>query len=147
MNTTRRTVICLRCPRGCEMTVSMDGEKPVAFEGNSCKLGVAYATEEVTDPRRVLPTTVRVRGGVRPLVPVWTPEPVPKGLLRDLARETRRITVEAPVTVGDVVLRDWHGLGIDLVASGEVAPATGHAGLDDGSRDHESQPACGSVIR
>lgn len=105
------------------MQVTMENDAPLAFEGNFCKLGIGYATEEVSDPRRILPTSVRVRGGTRPLVPVWTPVPVPKRLLRALAERTRDIVVDAPVAVGDVVLSNWNDLGIDLVASDEV-PAT-----------------------
>lgn len=90
------------------------------ISGNKCKLGVAYVEQEIKDPRRVLPTSVRVRNGARPIVPVWTPEPMPKNLLLELAAESRSIEVEAPVHVGDVVLEDWRGLGVRLVASGEV---------------------------
>jgi len=91
--------------------------------GNKCKLGKEYVEQEIKDPRRVLPTSVKVNNGTSPMVPVWTPEPMPKGLLLDLASESRKITVEAPVHVGDVILDDWRGLGVRLVASGEVARA------------------------
>lgn len=114
------SMICVRCPRGCEMSVRMEGNASVAVTGNGCKLGVDYARQEIADPRRILPTTVRVRNGSRPLVPVWTPNPIPKRLLRELAEYTRGITVDAPVAVGDVVVHDWRGMGIDLVASGSV---------------------------
>ena len=93
------------------------------ISGNKCKLGREYVEQEIRDPRRVLPTSVRVKNGTRPLVPVWTPEPMPKGMIMDLAAESRKIEVEAPVHVGDVVLDDWRGLGIRLVASGEVERA------------------------
>jgi CxxC motif-containing protein len=93
------------------------------ISGNKCKLGVEYVQQEIQDPRRILPTSVRVKNGTRPIVPVWTPEPMPKGLIMELSRESRRIEVEAPVHVGDVVLDDWRGLGIRLVASGEVERA------------------------
>lgn len=117
-----RTDICLRCPRGCEVRTMLGPDDEILeMSGNKCKLGVAYVEQEITDPRRVLPTTVRVLNGERPLVPVWTPEPMPKGLLLELAADTRRMEVEAPVTVGDVVVEDWRGLGVRLVASGSVA--------------------------
>ncbi|WP_455382064.1 DUF1667 domain-containing protein [Salinispira pacifica] len=119
-----RTIICLRCPRGCEVTATLDNDGHVASVcGNTCKLGIEYATQEVEDPRRVLPTTVRVRGGTMPLVPVWTPTPIPKSRLLDLARATREIVLDAPVEIGQVVIKDWEGLGVDLVASGEVERA------------------------
>lgn len=118
----QRTIICLRCPRGCDITATLDRDGRVEkTEGNFCKLGIEYATQEVSDPRRILPTTVRVRGGTDPLVPVWTPVPLPRAHLLDLARATRSIVVDAPVEIGQVIIHDWGGTGVDLVASGEVA--------------------------
>jgi len=120
-----QTIICLRCPRGCEVTAHVDGDGAVTeVTGNSCKLGIQYATQEVRDPRRILPTTVRVRGGNHPLVAVWTPDPIPRGMLLELARATREIVVDAPVEDGQVILKDWMQLGIDLVASGAVDVAS-----------------------
>lgn len=117
-----RTDICLRCPQGCEVQTMLGPDDEILnISGNKCKLGREYVEQEIRDPRRVLPTSVKVRGGVRPMVPVWTPEPIPKRLLLELAAASRRIEVDAPVHVGDVVLDDWRGLGIQLVASGEVA--------------------------
>tara|TARA_B100000614_G_scaffold243503_1_gene246802 strand:+ start:1203 stop:1598 length:396 start_codon:yes stop_codon:yes gene_type:complete len=119
-----RTDICLRCPQGCEVQTMLGPDDEILnISGNKCKLGREYVEQEIRDPRRVLPTSVRVKNGTRPLVPVWTPEPMPKGMIMDLAAESRKIEVEAPVHVGDVVLDDWRGLGIRLVASGEVERA------------------------
>lgn len=121
---TRRD-ICLRCPQGCELTTVLDrADTILSVEGNRCKLGLEYIEQEIKDPRRVLPTSVRVRGGKRPLVPVWTPQPMPKALLMELARASRDIVVDAPVAVGDVVLQNWRDLGVDLVASAAVPRET-----------------------
>lgn len=120
-----RTDICLRCPRGCEITTVLSPDDEIlSLTGNRCKLGIEYVEQEIRDPRRVLPTSVRVRGGTRPLVPVWTPEPMPKALLLELAAETRTIDVDAPVHVGDVIVDNWRGLGVRLVASAEVPVAS-----------------------
>lgn len=119
-----RTDICLRCPQGCEVQTMLGAnDEIVNITGNKCKLGKEYVEQEIKDPRRVLPTSVRVRGGVRPLVPVWTPEPMPKGLLLELAKDSRKIEVEAPVHVGDVIIENWRDTGVRLVASGEVEKA------------------------
>lgn len=132
-NTTRndyatREDICLRCPRGCKIeTILGPNCEILKITGNQCKLGIEYVEQEIKDPRRVLPTTVRVSGGERPLVPVWTPEPIPRDLLMELAAATREIVVDAPVHVGDVIINDWRGLGISLVASGDVARAAERA--------------------
>ena len=117
-------IICLRCPRGCEITTSLDGYGAIVeIEGNVCRLGRQYVEQEVHNPTRILPTSVRVRNGSCPLVPVWTPRPIPKQYLRDLARSTRSVELEAPVKVGQIVISNWQGLGIDVVASGEVGRA------------------------
>lgn len=119
-----RTDICVRCPTGCEVhTMLGNSGEILSIEGSKCKLGIEYIKQEVTDPRRILPTTVRVRNGVRPLAPVWTPTPVPKSRLLELAAESRKIELEAPVHIGDVAINNWKGLGIDLVVSGEVPRA------------------------
>lgn len=117
-----RIDICLRCPRGCQIETILDPKgKVVKMTGNQCKLGLEYVTQEIADPRRILPTSIRVDNGQRPMVPVWTPEPIPKHLLMELAEETRTLHVEAPVSVGDVIIDDWRGMGIRLITSGEVA--------------------------
>ena len=120
----RETIICLRCPRGCEISTTLDGYGGIVeIFGNVCKLGREYVETEIQNPRRILPTSVRVRGGKQPLVPVWTPTPIPKEKLLDLARASRTIVLDAPVEVGQVVIADWQGLGIDLVTSGDVEKA------------------------
>lgn len=120
-NVTRRMDICLRCPRGCEIHTILNERKEIlSMEGNKCKLGPEYVKQEISDPRRILPTSVKVRNGVRPLVPVWTPQPIPKAMLLELAAASREIELEAPVHIGDIAIKDWKGLGVDLIASGEV---------------------------
>jgi CxxC motif-containing protein len=119
--TRERTDTCLRCPRGCEIaTVLGPKDEILSVEGNKCRLGAEYVRQEIADPRRILPTSVRVRNGALPLAPVWTPEPIPKGLLLELAAASRDIELAAPVRIGDIALANWRGLGIDLVVSGEV---------------------------
>ena len=123
-NVKRRMDICLRCPRGCEIHTVLDqNDEVLSMEGNKCKLGPEYVKQEIRDPRRVLPTSVKVKNGVKPLAPVWTPEPIPKNMLLELAAASREIELEAPVHIGDIALKDWKGLGVDLVVSGEVLRA------------------------
>jgi len=113
--------ICIRCPRGCEVRFDLDEEGQLQdLTGNFCKLGETYVRSELTDPRRTLTTLVRVRHGASPLVPVWTEEPVPKDRVLELAEMLRGITLDAPVKIGQVVLADPLGVGIPVVASGNV---------------------------
>lgn len=120
-NHSERSIICLRCPRGCEVITTLDdANNVIATRGNICRLGKEYVQIEAANPRRILTTTVRVKGGLKPLVAVWTPQPIPKALLLELARDTRVVEIAAPVHAGQGIIVDWRGLGIDLVASETV---------------------------
>jgi CxxC motif-containing protein len=113
--------ICIRCPRGCEVTTSVDGYGAItAIHGNFCKLGEDHVRDELKDPRRTVTSTVRVKNGKNPLVPVWTDQPIPKDKILALAGELRKIELHAPVHIGQVVLQNALGTGSDVVASGDV---------------------------
>jgi len=110
-------LICITCPMGCSLKVTHEGSTVIEVEGAECKRGLDYAQAELTDPRRMVTTTVRVQGGVHPLVPVYTAAPIPKPLIFDLLGALRRVELQAPVQVGQVVLDDALGTGVDVLAS------------------------------
>ncbi len=116
-------MICITCPVGCALEVTHDGTTVIRVAGNACKKGVGYAQDELTNPRRMVATTVRVRGGLHPLVPVYTAAPVPKPLIFDLLALLRRVELEAPVRLGQVVLENALGTGVDVVASRDMPAA------------------------
>jgi CxxC motif-containing protein len=115
-----KKLICIRCPRGCEVVTTIDGYSVDTVQGNVCKMGLQYVKDEVESPKRILTTLVKVKNGVRALVPVWTEEPIPKEKFWDLVKELRSVEIEAPVKVGQVVLKDVFGTGVDVVTSGAV---------------------------
>jgi NADPH-dependent 2,4-dienoyl-CoA reductase/sulfur reductase-like enzyme/CxxC motif-containing protein len=118
----RKEVICITCPMGCKMEVVFEPseKKVIRAEGHRCKRGIEYAEVELTDPRRMVTTVVTVRGGFLPLLPVHTSAPIPKDSIFPLLEELRRIEVEAPVKMGEVILPNALDLGIDVVASREI---------------------------
>ena len=119
-----REMICVACPIGCELTVELDGAGTITkVTGHTCKRGITYAEAEVTNPTRSFHSTIRVEGGAVPMVSVKSRGPVPKSLLMACAEATRGITVKAPVAVGDVLLPNVCGTGVDLVASTRVKAA------------------------
>ncbi len=113
----QRQFICVTCPVGCTIDATTEGGELVEAQGQACKRGVAFVREELTAPRRMLTTTVRVRGGVLPLVPVRSSGALPKGLIMDIVRDLRGIVLEAPVGEHQTVLRDVHGTGVDIITS------------------------------
>jgi len=114
-----KEIICVACPKGCRLEVLRDnGELLVNNAG--CKRGKEYAFTEITDPRRMVASTVRVENGLHPLVPVYTAEPFPKGKIEDLLKELRKVKLQAPVKLGQIVLKDALGTGIDVIASRDI---------------------------
>jgi CxxC motif-containing protein len=89
--------------------------------GNTCKRGESYAKTECTNPTRSFTSTVRVEGGDAPLVSVKSAKPIPRGKMLACAEATKAVVAKAPVAIGDVVLADVAGTGVDLVATNRVA--------------------------
>ena len=113
-------IICIGCPKGCPITVTYEDKTITNIEGFGCKNGENYARNEFTAPVRVFTSTVKVENGEFALVPVKTAGSVPKKMLMECAKESCRITVKAPVSVGDVVCEDFCGTGVRLVATRDV---------------------------
>lgn len=118
---TVRKLVCIVCPRGCAIDVTMDGGEIKSVRGFTCKRGEAYARTECTAPTRTLTTTVRISGARLPMIPVKTKTPVPKGKIFECMDAIKDVSVSAPVHVGDVLLRDVCGTGSDIVASRTMA--------------------------
>lgn len=114
-----RTLTCIRCPRGCTVAVTLaDDDTITSVTGNSCMRGDKYARDEVTHPVRVVTTTVPVVGSAtEKMVSVKTAGDVPKGRVFDVVRALTDVTATAPVHIGDVILADVAGTGIDVVAT------------------------------
>ena len=115
-----RNLTCISCPMGCQITVEMDGNEVVSVTGNTCKRGDIYARKEVTNPTRIVTSTVRVIGGKADMVSVKTKEDIPKGKIFDCVKSLKGVEVEAPVYIGDVIVPDAAGTGVDIVATKNV---------------------------
>jgi CxxC motif-containing protein len=114
----RKEFVCIGCPMGCPLQLTHEGRTIVTVEGNQCGRGSKYAKQEFTDPRRSLSTTVLVRGGLWARLPVKVSKPVPKERVREVAALIHGLRVEAPVSMGEVLLRNVLGEpGIDVVAT------------------------------
>lgn len=115
-----RNLTCIRCPMGCLITVEMDGDKVLTITGNTCKQGELYARKEVVDPTRIVTSTVKVTGGKAGIVSVKTNGDVPKGKIFDCIKALKGVEVEAPVHIGDVIVPDVAGTGVDITATKNV---------------------------
>ena len=115
-----RTLICIGCPNGCLVTVDKNPDGSLSITGNTCKKGEEYARNEVTAPNRTVTSIVRVSGGKNPVVSVKTKEEIPKEKIAACMEEINRTALKAPVSLGQIVIADVAGTGVDIVATGDA---------------------------
>ncbi len=111
---------CIECPRGCRLEVSIvDGVAVVS--GNACPKGAVYGAQEAVSPMRTLTTTVTIKGSARRRLPVRSSGALPLSRLLDAMAVLDPVVVRPPVVRGDIVLRDILGLGVDMLATDDLA--------------------------
>lgn len=113
-------VTCIVCPIGCRMTVTKLNDGGYTVEGNTCKRGEKYGVEELTAPKRVVTTTVRINNGILNLLPVKTKDSIPKELVFELMELLDSVRLQAPVKVGDIVVKNALDTGVDIVAARDM---------------------------
>lgn len=117
----KKELTCIGCPMGCSLVVELsDDGSSILVTGNSCPSGEKYAIKEVTNPTRILTTTVAVKGGIKPRVSIKSASDIPKGSLMECARFLKNYSINAPVHIGDVVCSNILGTGVDMIATCNV---------------------------
>lgn len=121
----KKEMICIVCPIGCRMTLECVKEHTArdaySVVGNKCKRGLDYAVKEMTSPMRMLPTTVKIEMGILKRLPVRTQNPIPKEMIFDCMDVINSIKVEAPISMGDVVISNILDTGVDIIATRSMA--------------------------
>ena len=117
----KRELTCIGCPMGCALTVEMENGEVTNVTGNTCKIGDNYARKEVTNPTRIVTSTVVIDGGVHARIPVKTATDIPKSAIFKVMDDINKVRVKAPVKIGDVVLKNVAGTGVDVVATRNIA--------------------------
>ncbi len=117
-----RSLTCIVCPMGCSLEVDDSGGKDAIYvTGNKCQRGKDYAVEEIRAPKRVVTATCVINGQARvssvKRVPVKTATPCPKEKISALLQDIYKAKITLPVKMGDIVIADWNGNKIDIVAT------------------------------
>ena len=113
----KKHFVCVVCPIGCEIDVVYDGSKIISMEGNKCEKSVEFVSQELIEPMRILTTTVRIQRSRWPVIPVRTDKAVPKRLFPRIMKQLRRIKLQAPVNMLDVVVSDVLHTGANVIAT------------------------------
>ena len=111
---------CIRCPIGYMLTVTENQDGTIGVTGNTCSRGEEYGKKETKDPTRTVTSTMKVKNGIRPVVPVKTKGDIPKGKIADCMEALKRAEAEAPVRIGDILLKNVAGTGVDIVATKSI---------------------------
>ena len=119
----QRELTCIGCPLGCPVTVKLEGGEIVSVTGFTCPRGEAYARKEVTNPTRIVTSSVRVYDSKTDAVTVSckTASDVPKGKIFEVVQCLKGVAVKAPVHIGDVVCPNAAGTGVDIIATKNVS--------------------------
>lgn len=115
-----RALTCICCPMGCQLRVFLKDGQVEKIEGNTCKRGAEYGRKEVTNPTRIVTTTVRVVGGKLPVVSVKTAQDIPKEKMKECMLQLKNVTVQAPVKIGDIVLEHAAGTDVNVIATKNI---------------------------
>jgi len=117
-----RSLTCIVCPMGCSLEVDdSGGHDDLYVTGNKCQRGKDYAVEEIRAPKRVVTATCAINGQPRvssiKRVPVKTATPCPKEKIPAILQDIYKVKISLPVKMGDVIVADWNGSKIDIVAT------------------------------
>ena len=113
----KRELTCIICPRGCSLSVNIEGAK-TCVSGNSCPKGEKYGIEECIHPTRTVTSIVRVENRENTMVSVKTASPVPKENIFDVMELIKKTSVKAPVKIGDIILTNIYGT--DIIATKDI---------------------------
>ena len=119
----KKKITCIICPIGCKIFVRTNGKQITVTEGNRCKKGIHYARSEILDPRRMLTTSILVKGGEWPLVSVKSTRAIPKDRLFSILEQIKKITINAPVVSGQTIIKNVLNSDIDFVATKTIKKA------------------------
>lgn len=116
-----RVYTCILCPNSCEITVEYEGKQVLRTEGNKCDKGLGYVTQELTDPKRTVTSSVLVTGGDRPLASVRLTAPISRDLIFPLMEQLQKLVLTAPVVPGTVILEKVFGSEANLITTSTVS--------------------------
>jgi CxxC motif-containing protein len=108
-----KKMTCIVCPVGCHLSI----DDTMHVSGNKCPKGEKYALIEMSNPKRMLTTTVRTTKLSNPRLPVKTNHPIPKKLLFQALSEINEIIISKDVKIGDVIINNILNTNSDIIAT------------------------------
>ena len=82
-----RDLTCIVCPRGCRLKIDDNN----VVSGNFCPRGAKYAIDELTNPKRMITSILRVKNRENVMLSVKTENAIPKGMIFEVLEEIKKI--------------------------------------------------------
>ena len=115
-----KELICIGCPLGCNLKVEISDNAEMKVSGNNCPRGGIYAKKELTNPTRVVTSTVKVENAAIAAVSVRTESDIPKSKIQECVAALKNVELQAPVKIGDIVIENACGTGVNVIATKNV---------------------------
>lgn len=115
MKNKKNKILCIRCPKGCELGVTEKNGK-INVSGNECKLGEEYAIEETKNPQRIVSSTIRINNAKYPRLPVRTEKTVPKNKIKNVINALQNHTVNAPIKHHEIIIKNVAETNVDVIS-------------------------------
>ncbi len=112
-----RQLICIECPQGCALAMDIEDGKLISASGNKCPKGLVYARAEVENPQRIFTSAVLCLGMELKMLPVRTNQPIPRAKVFEAGVEIKKIRMDRPVSIGEVIVKNFLNLEVDLIAT------------------------------
>ena len=111
-----KQLTCIVCPRGCQLNIDDNN----VVTGNFCPRGKNYAISEITNPTRIVTSTMKVLDSDEVRVPVKTSKPIKKGWMLEIMDKINSKLVYAPIKIGDVLIENVDGDNTDIIATKNI---------------------------
>ena len=115
-----KELICIVCPRGCRIKAEVVDGKLLNIDGNGCIRGKTYALNELTNPTRMVTSTVVIESEELKRLPVMTDKPISKDLIFKAIEEINKVVVKAPIKIGDVIIKNILSTDVNIVATRNI---------------------------
>lgn len=108
-----KELICIMCPKGCRLMV----DENLSVTGNQCPRGIKYAINELTNPQRIVTSTVKINSELTNRLPVITSKEVDKNLVFEVVKALDDIQMNPPVYLHDIIVKNVLNTGVDIIAT------------------------------
>ena len=113
-----KELICIVCPKGCHLKV--DEKNDYSVTGNACDRGAEYGKNELTNPMRMITSTVKIEGALHKRCPVKTSTSIPKAKMFEVVKALDGILLKSPVKCGDVIIKNVAGTDADIISAKSI---------------------------